>query len=732
MKVDRRSFLSFIIGGAAGTALSPLPWKLTDDSSIWTQRWPWTPIPANGEIRYVKSTCLLCPGGCGIRVKKVDERVIKIEGLPEHPVNDGGICPLGAAAAQLLYAPTRVRTPMKKVDGRWRRIGWAAALDEVGAALGQLRDSGQSHTVAAICGTDRGTVAELFKRFLTVFGSPNFIRMPSIQDNYELALYLTQGVRAMPGFDLAKSDLVLSFGSGVIEGWMSPGYMLRSKSELTDNGGRFVQIESRLSKTAAKADSWVPINPGTEGALALGIARVLLKNGAYSRVAGYAEGFQSLRQSLETDFGPERVAELTGVDASLIAKLAQQFATAKRPLAICGRGGQEGTPGAAQEFLAVHFLNALAGSINRSGGIWAVPEPEYIEWPEPEMDAAASTGMQVSRLDGAGTERYPQARYLMNRLAASINDSQNPPVQLLFVSGANPVYSLTDTEALKKAFEKIPLVVSFSSFMDETAQAADLILPNHMALERYEDVPAAAGFPKPILGLARPAVAPQYNTRHVGDVIIELAKRQGGPVADAFAWDSYETCLAETLSGQWADLLEAGYAVEADFAPLPLETASGRFEFSNRDISALPAYSSPAAEGDASSFPLVLIPYSSMRLPAGYIGAPPFLVKATEDTILKGNDVLVEMNPETAAGMKVADGKPALLETPRGEARVRIRYDNGIMPGVVALPRGLGHTAYDRFLADKGVNVNRLMASVEDPGTGFDAAWGIRAKISRI
>jgi len=186
MKVDRRSFLSFIIGGAAGTALSPLPWKLTDDSSIWTQRWPWTPIPANGEIRYVKSTCLLCPGGCGIRVKKVDERVIKIEGLPEHPVNDGGICPLGAAAAQLLYAPTRVRTPMKKVDGRWRRIGWAAALDEVGAALGQLRDSGQSHTVAAICGTDRGTVAELFKRFLTVFGSPNFIRMPSIQDNYEL------------------------------------------------------------------------------------------------------------------------------------------------------------------------------------------------------------------------------------------------------------------------------------------------------------------------------------------------------------------------------------------------------------------------------------------------------------------------------------------------------------------------------------------------------------------
>ena len=119
MKIDRRSFLSFIVGGAAGTALSPLPWKLTDDSSIWSQRWPWTPIPARGEISYVKSTCLLCSGGCGIQVRKVDERVIKIEGLPDHPVNDGGVCPLGASAAQLLYAPTRIRTPMKKVDGHW-------------------------------------------------------------------------------------------------------------------------------------------------------------------------------------------------------------------------------------------------------------------------------------------------------------------------------------------------------------------------------------------------------------------------------------------------------------------------------------------------------------------------------------------------------------------------------------------------------------------------------------
>ena len=79
MKIDRRSFLAFVLGGAAGTALSPLPWKVTDDIAIWTQNWPWTPVIAKGETFYETSACTLCPGGCGITVRKVDNRVVKIE-----------------------------------------------------------------------------------------------------------------------------------------------------------------------------------------------------------------------------------------------------------------------------------------------------------------------------------------------------------------------------------------------------------------------------------------------------------------------------------------------------------------------------------------------------------------------------------------------------------------------------------------------------------------------------
>jgi len=735
MKIDRRSFLSFAIGGAAGTALSPLPWKLIDDLSIWSQNWDWTPVPQKGETIYVKSTCTLCPGGCGISVRLVDDRVVKIEGLAGHPVNDGGICLLGQSGTQLLYGPNRVQSPKKKVKGKWINISWEAAIAEIAEKLSDLRANGLSHTVACITDSDSGTLPGLWNRFLTVYGSPNFIRTPSIQDNYELALYLTQGVMARPGFDVKNCDYILSFGSGLIEGWQSPVYMIQGKSALVQNGGKMGQIEPRLSKTAAKSNRWIAARPGTEGALALGIGHVIIKEGLYNQdfVANYTAGFNEYKKVVMDGFSPSAVSQMTGIDVELIADLSRDFTRARKPLAICGRGAGR-SPGSLQDFMAVHMLNALVGNLNQAGGMVAVPEPDYIEWPDVEMDEIAANGMQQARLDGAGSEKYSNTRYLLDRLPELINDSQDSPVQVLFVSGANPVFTMPDTRAVTKAFEKIPLIVSFSSYMDETAARADLILPDHNYLERYEDVPIARGFPKPIISLTQPVVAPLYNTRYVGDVILQLAKDMGGSMAAAFSWDDYETCLAETLADQWDALVEDGFLVDAGYSAAnwdaAFETDSAKFEFSNNAIAALPPYKSVPAPGDDSFYPLVLIPYDTLRLTSGYVGSPPFMVKSLEDTILKGNDVLVEVNPATAKRLGLSNGKTATLTTPAGSARVKINYFNGIMPGVIAIPRGLGHTAYDDFLAGKGANYNTLNQTVQDAATGFDAAWGIRAKLS--
>jgi anaerobic selenocysteine-containing dehydrogenase len=537
----------------------------------------------------------------------------------------------------------------------------------------------------------------------------------------------------MAGFDLANATYVLSFGSGLIEGWGSVPYMFRAKSAMQQKGGKISQLEGRLSKTAAKADQFIPIKPGTEGTLALGLIHVILKEGLYRRdiLQDQSVGGNALKKLAGDGFAPEAVSKITGVEAKTIVDLAKAFAGAKKPLAICGRGNGRQEAGNAQEFLAVHFLNALAGSINTAGGVIAVPESDYIDWPEPEMDAVASKGMQQERADGAGGKDFPLSRYLLNRLPEALSAGPSSPVQALFVNATNPAYSLLDTVKVEKGLKKIPLIVSFSAFMDETAALAHYILPNHVYLERFEDVPAAQGFPKPVIGLVKPVVRPLFNTRHTGDVVLQLAKAFGGNVAAAFGWESYEACLQESLGDKWDALKADGYWVDAKFSPAGFETKSKKFEFVNADITQLPAYAALKAPGDEKAFPLILIPFDTLRLGSGTAGSPPFLVKSLEETLLLKNDGLVEINPADGQKLGLTDGAEAILSTPKGIARVRVSLSDGIMPGLAAMVRGLGHTAYDRFLSGKGVNINSLMGSVEAPGTGFEAAWGIRAQLTK-
>lgn len=758
MKIDRRSFLSLGIGAAAGTALSPIPWKLADDSSIWTQMWPWTPVPEDGEVSFVNSTCTLCPGGCGITVRKVNDRAIKIEGKKWHPINDGGLCLLGLSGLQLLYGPNRVKFPLKRVgkrgENRWEKISWAEALSQVTSQLGRLRQQNQSHTVGGISDTAFGTVPQLFNRFLTAYGSPNFMTMPSIEDSYSMALNLMQGHRAAAGFDLEHSDYILSFGSSILEGWGSPVRMFKANSGWRSSGVPVVQVEPRLSKSAAKADKWIPIVPGTEGALAMGIAHVIIKKGLYHKtfIDEHAFGFddwtddqgkghKGYKSNVLADYLPEKVQRITGIKVTDIVSLAEDFAGASTPLAVCGVG--QGTlPGSLHTVMAVHALNALVGNIHRKGGVWAVPQPEYARWPKLEIDAVAATGIGKPRLDGAGSKSYPFSRSLLNRFLETVGAGKGYSMQALLIANANPLYAMPGSDMVKKAFAAIPFIVSFSPYMDETAENADFILPGHTYLERLQDVPVTAGLQRPVTGLSRPVVSPQFSTRPLGDIIIHLARQLGGSVSDAFPWSSYESYLKSTMGTKWRSLKKDGFVVSAYQPPAwdtAFDTPSKKFEFfataiqkvSAEDIDALPHFEPVKIQGDEAAYPLVLIAYDAMNLANGFIGDPPFVVKTVSDTVLEGNDIFIEINPETARAHGLGEGKTAILKTPRGEERVRIGFSPGIMPGVIAMPRGLGHTAYDKFIAGKGVNVNGLIGPIEDPISGLDAAWGIRAKLSK-
>lgn len=730
MKLSRRCFLSLVAGGAAGTALSPLPWKLLDDSSIWSQNWPWTPVPPDGEGHYAKSTCTLCPGGCGISVRKIDDRAIKIEGAEGHPLNDGSVCMLGLSGLQLLYGPTRIQAPLKRIGdrgkGQWKTISWEQAIEEVAGKLGDIREQGSPQSVACIAPKDVGTVPQLLHRLLSVYGSPNFMRMPSVEDAYETAVYLTQGAIGSAGVDVENADFILSFGSAILDGYGSPVRMYKANSKLKEANGTFVQVEPRLSNTAAKADTWIAAKPGSEADLALAVANVIIAENMVDNdfISDNTEGFEAFADMVKEKYAPEEVADKTGVDVGTIKTLAMQFAKANKPLALYGKGKGQ-TPGCLKEALAVHALNALVGNINSEGGVQAIAAYDYIDWPEIETDSIAAVGLQTPRLDGADTDKFPLARYLTHRVAGLAEG-----IQALLVAESNPCYSLPNTQAVKAAIDKIPFVVSFSSFMDETAMNADLILPNHIYLERLEDVPVTAGVTQQMVGLCQPVVEPLYNTQHLGDTILQIAKALKGSVAGAFPWEDYETCLKTTLEEQWDTLEEDGVWTASDIVQQGFETASEKFVLMNDELGAIYMAEDVALDGKGNSFPLILIPYDSIRLTSRYIGDPPFMMKTVSDAVVKGQYGYIEINPATAKKLGLANGKLATLMTPVGEAKVGVRYEEGIMPGVVAMPRGLGHTAYDSFLKGKGANVNQLIGSVEDPASGLDAAWGVGAKLA--
>jgi len=673
---------------------------------------------------------------------------------------------MGAAGLQLLYGPWRVPGPLRRAGqrgaGQWEQISWNDAFAEVVDRLGDLRGSGQAHTVACVLGPNGGTVPQLFARFMKAYGSPNLISTASAEDTYSLTLSLMQGVTSSVGYDLERANFILSFGSGLIEGWGSPVRVIKAHSlwRSGDEKDRatVVQIEPRLSNTAAKADSWHPINPGTEGALALGLAHVIIKESLYddnfvrNHTFGFengtdatGKGYMGFKRLVLTEYTPEAVSRMTGLSSSKIVNLARAFARAKYPLAVWGRG--KGTvPGSVYECMAVHALNALVGNINRPGGVWTRPGVAAPGWPEVSQDTTAWTGCRMPRLDGAGTKRYPLTGHRPERLFQMASEKPGA-VQALLIHEADPYYTTLDTQAAARAFENIPFVVSFSSYMDETAHHADLILPNHHYLERWEDCPTPAGLQKPLLGLLRPVVAPQFDTKHAGDTLMTIAQALGGTIRNAFPWEDYETLLKETLADQWDSLEETGYLQQAHYTPpawgQAFGTPSGKFEFHvsafdqvglkiRKDVGYLPHYEPVQPEGDAASYPLVLIPTELMRLAGGHVGNPPFCTKTLEEAELKGNDLFVEVNPETAADHGLSEGQYATLQTPKGAAKVLVHLFEGIMPGVIGVPKGLGHTAYDDYLAGKGVNANSLLGVVEDPISGLCATWGIRAKLTRV
>lgn len=568
LSMKRRDFMRFAGGGVTGLATAGVTLKgiSTLNAALAVEE---VEVPRGPET-WALSVCSRCPGGCGLRVRKIGSRAVRITGNPLHPVNHGKLCPKGLAGLQLLYHPDRLRGPMRNTGGRknphWGEISWEEATQTVVDRLRGLREKGEARSVVFVGGLADQVRNRTFQNFLQIYGSPNFYQAPSGLDANHLAVYLQQGVTEGLAYDLVSTRYLLNFGADLLEGWGSPVRNMQAFGRWRDSAAgrrtKFVQVEPRFSVSAARADEWLPLRPGTEAALALGIAYVLITEGLFdnSFVSEHTFGFEDWRDSsgrrrlgfrslVLSEYRLNGVSEVTGVPAETILRLGREFGRNRPSLAI---GPAQTSTLACDVYgaMAVHSLNALVGSLEVPGGM--LVRPPLLSGGN--SNQTAYRAKPIDTLTAVGSlSPWPDFAALPEAIL-----SRKPyPVQALLVHGSDPVFSQVSGEKFARALEQVPFLVSLSPFMDETASRADLVLPDSTDLEKWQAALAPPSFPFPLLSVSPPAVDTVHQTRDAADVVLQIARGMGGDVASGMPQSSFEEVLRAQAQQVFA--ARAGY-----------------------------------------------------------------------------------------------------------------------------------------------------------------------------
>lgn len=736
----------------------------------------------------VRTACAMCPSGCGLEVRVVGGKAVKVEGNPIHPLNQGVCCLKGQASLEMLYSPERIRNPRRQLGSRgsgdWEEISWDEAINLVVEKLAALRQSGMPHRLALVHGELRGEMRSLVNRFMQVFGSPNVIASTSLgEQSVRVASYLTQGVNGLPVYDLNNASYVLAFGGNLLESSRhvisylgSLAFMRRGRPQR----GKLVAVHPRLSLTGIKADEWVPIRPGTYGALALGMANVIINSGLHDAdfVKNFTFGFDDFEDAAGNEhkgfkslvleaYTLERVSAITGIASETIARLAGEFATNRPAVAMLPtEPGELGSGNSLYSAMAIHCLNALVGSIDASGGVLVQRFPALAEWPEVTLDETARTGLDQPRIDGAGQAEILLALSALQQMPERILQGEPYPLEALVLLNANPVYDLPQGGRTAQALLQVPFVVSFASTLDESAAHADLILPASTFLETWgDDFMEGAGFAG--VSLRRPVVEPLHNTRDAGDVLLELAARLGDGLAEALPWKTYWDLVRYRLSaidtdwqildsnGNWSEMVYFNAAPgsvawnrvvgrDRKFSP-----QDGRFDFFARELfsllanpsdeDCLPHFELPATlldSGDYSrEYPFLLVSQSLITQSQSWQGVLPTLQEAYGLQSHAKWTSWIEINPLAAEALGVEDNEVVWVESEHGRVQAPVRIYQGIWPNAVFLPAGLGHSSrvsWGRHSPDQvvvGVNPNLLVKMSSERLSGQAAFNPTRVKI---
>lgn len=762
--MDRRRFLKVtaITGASAALASCGHPENqiirfIPDDDLV------------QGMAVWKPSICPLCPAGCGLQVRVMDADVDvvrngqrgvvraavakKLEGLPAHPVNGGALCARGQAAIQVTYHPDRLRHPMKRSgargSGEYQEVSWDEAIAELTSRLDALAAAGRMRALGYLTRPRTGGRDELVRLFLDRLGAPPPVHASLLEEDIlRRANGLSFGREQLPTFDLAHARFVLGFGADFLGTWNSPVAQAAAYGAMRQGTrgvrGMFVQVECRMSQTGANADAWVPARLGTDGALALGLAHVIMREGlAKSPAAGRAgQAIEGWTDGLP-QYAPAAVERITSVPSARIEELARSFAESSRAVAIIGGPALAQTNALAQA-LAVNALNALVGSVDVPGGVQFTPALPQ------QQTAGERAGSQSTAAPGAPAERT------LAGFAADTLGAETAAVDVLLVDDANPVFLSPASWRMREALERVPFIASFGSFLDETSILADLILPDHSFLESWVDAVPESGTTIAAAGVASPVMRPLHATRSTPDVLLDVSRRLRQPISPPLPWQQFEELLRERFTalpvapdvdgwaaaqergGWWAELPPGAGASAPGLVTPPSRPAATRSPVVSAPgpgrglVEVAIAWSEPQFDGAAGEFALHLLPYPSAALYDGSTAHLPWLQEMPDPLTSAMWSNWVEINPQTAARLQIATSDIVEVASAHGSVRAPAVVTPGIAPDVVAMPLGQGHESFTRFASGRGSNPIAILAPVTEPHTGA-LAWGAtRVKVTRV
>lgn len=664
---------------------------------------------ADGKYSVFRNVCPRnCYDTCGMLSYVKDGKLEKVEGDPEHGYTQGRLCSKGYAYTEYVYSRDRLRYPLSQYprgSGNWKRISWAQALDLVAGKMVDLKVRYGSNLASAY-NKFSGNLGLLHYAVEGMFNSIGAhtkpVGNPCLAAGLD-ALYYDFGKALSPDPEsMARAGLIVIWGAN--PAWTAI-HQLDFINRARGKGAKLVVIDPLFTPTAAKADIYIQIKPGTDGFLALALAKLLIERHEHDRefVKNHLWGWEPFFGYLQERVALSSVSAVTGVSAEAVEELAALYANHKPCANWVGFGVQRHENGG-QNIRAINALCAISGNLGQEGGGLFYYHPGLDFFP-----------LKLYKHSGPSLDNEKSREVDINNFAAEVLSFSEPPVKLLWIAGRNPLSQDQELSKWQELFRSLELIVTVDLFMTKTAEMSDLVLP---AASHFEEYDINVSYWHHWLALNEKAIPPYYEAKSDLEIARMLTCRLN-ELSPGFSNFPYELTAtdwiereftAEVLAAfglnNWEELKHGPRKLQAGRTPWQdkkFRTGSGRFELysseaKKNDLPALSRFRRPKTN----SYPLLLLtPQSPYRIHSQYVGL----------TWLSNEyDSVLRMNPGDASARDLMEGDQVRVFNAAGSVLKIVNLSNSVPRGVVVAFQGGENPVNNliaRLSADMGTKISK-------------------------